>query len=316
MSSLRCDATAIWNAGVDAVRAKPLIRRTVRVDGDALAVGEERFTRSDFDRVIVVGAGKAGAAMSEGLLEAIGDWLPVVGWVNVPEGTQRELPTVKLHPARPAEVNEPTEQGAAGAREIIKLVQNAGQRDLCIALISGGGSALLPAPRAGITLQDKLDVTRFLSSAGADITELNTVRKHLSEIKGGGLLRACRAGMLVTLVLSDVLGDPLDQIASGPTVEDTTSADQAIQVLQRYDPQQTLPQRIYATLQAEIASASEAGASAVAAPRTATCRHKTIVIANNALAVDEAGILAEHLGYNHVMQSATHCEGSAEDVGR
>ncbi len=132
--------------------------------------------------------------MAQGLLESIGDWLPITGWINVPEGTEESLAGIQIHPARPAGVNEPTEQGAEGTREIMKLVRNAGERDLCIALISGGGSALLPAPKEGITLQDKLEVTQFLSGAGADITELNTVRKHLSLVKGGGLLRACRAG--------------------------------------------------------------------------------------------------------------------------
>jgi len=205
-------------------------------------------------------------------------------------------------------VNEPTVEGVAGTHEILKLVSAAGQRDLCIALISGGGSALLPAPVDGITLADKLEVTRFLSAAGADITELNTVRKHLSSMKGGGLLRACRAGELVTLVLSDVLGDPLDLIASGPTVPDTSSAHDALSVLSKYDPAKSLDDRIYKTLSRQQTNStthqSELG------------KYTTIVIGNNAVAVDEAGIQAERLGYNHAMQSANQPEGSAEQVGR
>jgi len=309
MTTLRSDAIEIWNAGVDAVRATPLVRREVHVTDDKLSIGPHQWSRNDFDRVIVVGAGKAGTAMAEGLIESIADWLPVVGWINVPDGTQRPLSGIHVHPARPAGVNEPTAAGVAGTRQMLKLVSTASQRDLCIALISGGGSALMPAPLDGITLQDKLDVTRFLSAAGADITELNTVRKHLSSVKGGGLLRACRAGELVTLVLSDVLGDPLDLIASGPTVPDTSSAHDALAVLSQYDPARSLGGRIYAALSQQPSAGNEP-------PPHELCKFTTLVLGNNAVAVDEAGLRAEQLGYNHAMQSACRSEGSAEEVGR
>ena len=112
---------------------------------------------------------------------------------------------------------------------MLKIVGGLTADDLCLCLISGGGSALLPAPAEGISLADKLAVTRHLSAAGADIRQLNTVRKQLSRIKGGGLARACRAGMLISLIISDVLGDPLDLIASGPTTvpDHSTPADAA-----------------------------------------------------------------------------------------
>jgi len=318
MSRLRCDGTSIWNAGVDAVRPKPLVQRTIRLEQDELRIGDLRWKKRDLDRVIVVGAGKAGTGMAEGLLEAIGGWLPMTGWVNVPEGTEKTLSDIRIHPARPAGMNEPTEQGVAGAREIITLVRNAGPRDLCIALISGGGSALLPAPKPGITLEDKIEVTRYLSAAGADITELNTVRKQLSEVKGGGLLRACREGNLVSLVLSDILGDPLDLIASGPTVlaapePGISQPQQALDVLHRFDPDRSLPNRVYELLAHESTNQNQTNVDA--STRVGSI-HSTFVIGNNALAVDEAGIRAEQLGYNHVMQSATKCEGAAEQVGR
>ena len=322
MTNLRQDAVDIWNAGVDAVRAEGLVHREVTVDGDRLIIGEQQWKRSDFDRVLVVGAGKAGAAMTRGLLTSLGDWLPISGWVNVPEGTEapnivdgKQLSgNVNLYPARPAGINEPTAQGVIGTEKILQKVSNAGQRDLCIALISGGGSALLPAPHPEISLADKLEVTKFLSGAGADITELNTVRKHLSRIKGGGLLMACRAAELITLVLSDVLGDPLDLIASGPTVIDPSTPGQALQVLDTYDHKHCLPESVYRALRREISSATREPRVQVKASEV--CRHTTLVIGNNAVAVDEAGILAERRGYNHVMQSARQCEGAAEDVGR
>ena len=301
----REDAIEIWTAGLDAVRAAPLVAREVQVLDDELVIGECHWSKQDFDRVVVIGAGKAGSAMAEGLMKSIGGWLPVVGWINVPEGTQRNIQGICTHAARPAGVNEPTQEGVEGTLKIVDLIATAGPRDLCIALISGGGSALLPAPANGITLEDKLEVTRFLSGAGADITELNTVRKHLSKVKGGGLLRACKAGFLVTLVLSDVLGDPLDAIASGPTVLDTTKASDALDVLKKFDQENQLPDRIYATLRGNDEVVGE----------NKVCSSKTFVIGNNAVAVDEAGIRAEQLGYNHAMQSARQSEGLAEDVG-
>lgn len=303
-------AIEIWTAGLDAVRAEPLVRRSVIVDGDQICIGEHAWNRGDFDRIIVVGAGKAGAAMTAGLVASIGDGVPMIGWVNVPEGTQDidVGAAITLHPGRPAGVNEPTGDGVYGTQRILKLVSNATSRDLCIALISGGGSALLPAPIDGITLDDKLAVIRLMSASGADITELNTVRKHLSSVKGGGLLRACRAGQLVTLILSDVIGDPIDAIASGPTVVDTSTVGDAIELLNRYDAQRKLPSRIYDAI--EMKSRASKTLAKPTAPST------TIVIANNAVAVDEAGIRAESLGYNHVMQVARSAEGMAEDVGR
>jgi glycerate-2-kinase len=177
---------------------------------------------------------------------------------------------------------------------------------LVLCLISGGGSALLPAPAAGITLEDKQAVTKFLSGAGANIAELNPVRKALSRIKGGGLARACRGGRLATLVISDVLGDPLDVIASGPTVPNTTTTGDALAVLEKFGARAAgIAPRIFDVLRSPIHGGAEEQ------------RRGTItVIGNNATAVDAAGMEAERLGYSHAMDAATTLEGSAEDVGR
>lgn len=305
VKNLRSDALEIWSAGVDSVRAQPLVEREIRVDGDWLHIGEASYHRDDFDRIVVVGAGKAATAMAAGFVRAAGDWLPVTGWVNVPAGTETEIANVRVHVARPAGSNEPTEAGIEGSRAMMRLMENAGSRDLCVALISGGGSALLPLPSAGISLEDKLAVTRFLSGAGATIEEFNVVRKHLSDIKGGGLLAACRAPELVTLVLSDVLGDPLDLIASGPTVIDLSKPEDALEVLSKFDPSRTLPTSIYALLEKQQPLR-----------KVPQAQSTVIVLGNNAVAVDSAGIRAESLGYNHVMQVARQCEGAAEEVGR
>ena len=311
---IRTDAIEMWTAGLDAVRALPLVKRWIERTGDRLLIGESSFRASDFDRVLVVGAGKAGSAMAQGVAEKINGWLPVVGWVNVPQGTEIACQNIVTHPARPAGVNEPTQEGVEGTRKILDLVTSAGSRDLCIALISGGGSALMPAPAEGITLQDKLQVTRFLSGAGADIIELNTVRKHLSLVKGGGLLRAFRGKQLVSMILSDVLGDPLDQIASGPTVPDTTTPLDALKILDRYDAKRSLPAAIRITLESKCTSSKHNSAQHLKYPEPIVA-HENIVIGNNATAVEHSAAHAKDLGYPAKTISAAASEGVAEKIG-
>ena len=307
---LREDALAIWQAGVDAVKSDRLVREFVQVAGSQLLVGDEPIDLPPVRRIAVVGAGKAGAGMAAGLEEALGESLmaskELAGWINVPADCTRKLSRIHLHPARPAGVNEPTAEGVYGAEWILEMVESLGPEDLCFCLLSGGGSALLPAPVEGISLADKVVVTKFLSAAGANIQELNTVRKQLSRIKGGGLARVCRAGRLITLIISDVIGDPLEVIASGPTVEDTSTAADALAILKRLDPGQTLPRSIYQHL------ASPAGSRR---PLAGNCEVTNHVIGNNAVAVDAAGIEAERRGYSHAMQAATKLEGAAEEVG-
>lgn len=311
---MRRDALAIWQAGVAAVDSALLVRQHVHVEHDTLQIADEILSLRRIRRIVVVGAGKAGAGMAAGLEAALGPELlaakQLTGWINVPADCVRTLSRITLHAARPAGVNEPTADGVAGCERILDLVSQLTPDDLCICLLSGGGSALLPAPAHGITLDDKLAVTRHLSGAGANIQQLNTVRKHLSRIKGGRLARACRAGQLVALIISDVLGDPLDVIASGPTVADTTSAEDALQVLQQFHARAAgISPAVFASLQASCAAPG-------ATRRTPSCRVTNCVIGNNAVAVDAAGAEAERRGYSHAMVAARQLEGDAETVGR
>lgn len=312
--NLRQDALAIWRAGIDAVRSDRLVRNAVYVEDNELVIGDERLALDRIRRIAVVGAGKAGAGMAAGLEEALGDRVleakQVAGWINVPEDCVRPLRTIHLHGARPAGMNEPTEAGVRGAEEILRLVGSLGPHDLCLCLISGGGSALLPAPIEGIALADKQAVTRHLSGAGANIQELNTVRKQLSRIKGGGLARACRAGRLISLIISDVLGDPLDMIASGPTVENASTAEAALEVLERFHAREAgISSRVFDLLHAASAPYGKR------APGIFTSV-ENLVIGNLAVAVDAAGVEAERRGYSHAMSCATRPEGEAEEVGR
>jgi hydroxypyruvate reductase len=310
---LREDALAIWRAGVAAVDSERLVREHVRAAGDALYVDDEPIALEKDARVVVVGAGKAGAGMAAGLEAALGEELmsrvELSGWVNVPADCVRTLSRIKLHAARPAHVNEPTADGVFGAEQILKMVSRLTPRDVCICLLSGGGSALLPAPE-GVSLEGKLAITRLLSGAGANIEELNTVRKQLSRIKGEGLARACRAGRLVSLIISDVMGDPLDIIASGPTVANESTPQDAIEVLLRYGGRDQ-PAAAKALEHLEEKSRAPHDARQAGKPDV-----RNVIIGNNAAAVDAAGVEAEKRGYSHAMISARSSEGLADDVGR
>jgi hydroxypyruvate reductase len=309
-AALRDDALRIWKAGVDAVRSPLLVESTVRVAGDRLYVGDTAIDLLRVRRIAVVGAGKAGAGMAQGLETALGPAIlaakHVTGWVNVPADCVRTLQCIQLHAARPAGVNEPTPEGVAGTECMLDLAASLGEEDVCFCLLSGGGSALAPAPVPEITLDDKQRLTRHLGAAGANIRELNTVRKQLSRFKGGGLLRTCRAGWLITLIISDVMGDPLDVIASGPTVADSSTPAEALAILERYGAQESgASPAVWDYLRRKAPPASRP-----------TCRAVNLVIGNIAVAVDAAGAEADGLGYSAAMQAATELEGPAEDVGR
>jgi glycerate-2-kinase len=193
--------------------------------------------------------------------------------------------------------------GVGGSEMILEMVNWLGPDDLCLCLISGGGSALLPAPVAGITLADKQSLTRHLSAAGANIAELNTVRKQLSRIKGGGLAWNCRAGRLIALIISDVPGDPLDVIASGPTVPDQSTPADALAILERYGgAAAAVIEYLQSRCQPLISHHPLASIT-------------NLVIGNNALAVDAAGQEAVRRGYSPAMTAATTLEGPAEEIG-
>src|SRR5262245_26636529 len=193
MTQLAADALAIWHAAVDAVRPGDLLPKAVRSN----AAIQKAIASAK--RILVVGAGKAGAAMSEALEAALTDHVDkIAGIVNVPADAVRPLRRIRLHAARPAGNNHPTAEGVFGAEQILNLLRSAGPDDIAICLLSGGGSALLPAPD-GVSLADKQAVTKLLHASGASINEMNAVRKHLSRIKGGRLAQAFRGRELFSL---------------------------------------------------------------------------------------------------------------------
>ena len=317
---LRHDVMQIWRAGVEAVHSTRLVRQALCVKERRVEIGGHPIPFDAIRRIVVVGAGKAGAGMAAAVEDVLGPQIlvekQVAGWVNVPADCVRKLRHIHLHAARPAGVNEPTPEGVLGAQEILRLVESLGPSDLCLSLISGGGSALMPAPVEGITLADKLAVTRHLSAAGANIEQLNTVRKQLSRIKGGGLLRASRAGWMVSLIISDVLGDPLDLIASGPTVPDSSTPQAALEVLDQFSARAAgISPAVFEYLENAATQREQNNSRGLTAPGE-TCDVTNLVVGNNATAVDAAGKEAERLGYRVDTESAAQSEGPAEEVGR
>ena len=211
------------------VHAGQALNRTLHRDGDELAIGGQRYNLRDYKRVVVVGAGKAAAVMARAIEPILGrhldDGLVVVKYGHgVP--TKRIAVAEAGHPL-------PDRAGLAAARRVTALAAGLTGRDLLFLLLSGGASSLMPAPVSGVTLSDKRRVTDQLLRCGADIVEVNCVRKHLSTLKGGRLAALCRA-TVVTLILSDVIGDDLSAIGSGPTAPDPTTYRDAVACLRRH----------------------------------------------------------------------------------
>jgi hydroxypyruvate reductase len=327
------DALAIWRAGVDAVRADRVLRDSLRWDGRVLGIQDSNFDLTDARRLIIVGAGKAGGGMLQGLFDVLNrrnsqspmDIPEVCGWINVPQGAIPEpllrdsdgqdwvhrIQGVSICEARPSGVNEPTARVLAGTQEILKLVSEANTEDVVVFLLSGGGSALLSAPHEWLDLDTKIAITRAMSSRGAGIQQLNAVRRALSQVKGGGLLRRCSAGKLITLVISDVLGDPLEMIGSGPTVLDPAPDPMlAAGLLEQFAPGE-FPQVVSKLREiGSMCCERDQESKDPGAIKSATSAH-LFVLANNATAVDAAAKHAARLGYRVQRESRLAGEGSA-----
>ena len=313
--SLRNDAIAIWSAGIAAVDSAKSVEQQIRVQQDQLWIADVRIRMPTAGRIEVVGAGKAGAGMASGIEAGLLDTNfadRVSGWVNVPADCVRPLKHIHLHAARPAGLNEPTQEAVQGTQEILRRVRSLSGSDVCLVLLSGGASALLCSPTPGISLSDKLSVTRALAGSGAPIHELNLVRTQLSQVKGGRLAAACRAGTLVALIISDVIGDPLEVIGSGPTTPSVSRAADALQVLRDRELLDRIPPQVVSFLerQAEAAHTSHPDAE-FPLPRTLVNR----IVANNAKAIDAATVKAHALGYE-VQSLGSANAGEAAEEGR
>jgi len=303
-SNPREDATRIVLAAISAADPKKGVKRSFRIAANELAVGAWHRRAEDIGRIFVVGAGKASAQMAAALEEVLGDRI-TSGIVITKYGHGVPLRRIKVveagHPV-------PDEQGVKATRELMRHVEGSASDDVVFVLLSGGASSLLVAPAEGITLSDKKTATSVLLSCGATIEQLNCVRKHLSRVKGGQLLRACGSAQVVSLILSDVIGDPLDVIASGPTVPDPTTFGDALGVVDRLGIRGSLPPRVVSRLEAghrgelpETLKPEEGSFS----------NSHAVLVGTNSTALRSAACEAERRGYrSHILTSSLRGEAS------
>ena len=298
----------IMASALRAVNPAVAVRQTLRRDGNTLFVNDRHFPITG--RVIVVGAGKAGAPMVEAVAAVLGD-LVDAGLVIVKHGhlgaTGGQVGAITLveggHPL-------PNEQGMAAAERLATLLGDLHKDDLVLVLLSGGGSALLTLPASDLTLADLQHLTTVLLRCGATIGEINTLRKHCTQLGGGQLAHRAAPATVVALIVSDVVGSPLDVIASGPTVADLTTFGDAWTIVERYQLQSTLPPAISAHLRRGLA-----GDIAETPKLIATRRVFNTIIASNAVAAEAALVAARERGFNALLLT-TFLEGEARDVGR
>ena len=305
---MTCLQIEIFNAALAAVDPYHAVLNAVQVEGGFLHVAGTKYDLTAFDKVIVVGAGKATARMALALESLLGEKI-AAGLIVVKDGHSAALSIIEqVESSHPV----PGVSGAASTLRILDMARAADEKTLCICLISGGASALLVAPAAGITLRDKQDTTRLLLNAGASIHELNAVRKHLSMVKGGRLAQAAYPAQVVTLILSDVIGDALDVIASGPTAADESTFADAWAVLERFGLQAKLPARVVEHLQRGLA-----GEVAETVKQNDACLDKTrnTIIASLHEAMAAARETAQRLGYDTKIISET-LQGEAREAAR
>ncbi len=314
------DLEDIFRAGVERVNPKELITAGLQVGGSRLTVKSESASLTldlnDFDRIVVLGSGKATASMAAGLEEVLGDRISE-GLIVVKYGHTETLERIRsIEAGHPI----PDEQGVRGADAVEELARRADERTLVVNLISGGGSALLPAPfrdesehgKVAITLEEKQSTTQALLACGAAIQEINCIRKHISRLKGGRLAALLHPARSLNLILSDVVGDRLDTIASGLCVPDETTYAQALGIVAKYGIEDQLPPQILELLQrgadGEIAETPKPGDPIFSGV-------DNVLLGTNYTALNAASRKAADLGYTPVMLSS-RIVGEAREVAK
>jgi len=305
--NLREAARIIFMNAVKAADPYICIKNTIAVDKDCIIIGDSKYPLSEYKRVYIVGGGKASARMGQAIEDILGDRI-TGGWINTKDSHSAPLKYIKVHEcSHPV----PDGRGVYGTQQIVDILSKADENTLVICLLSGGGSALMPAPADGITLEDKQVVTKLLLNAGADIGELNTIRKHMSILKGGGMVRLASPARLHVLILSDVIGDKLDIIASGPAVNDTSTFSDCIEICTRYEIMDSLP----AGVRERFLKGIKGAIPETAKPNDAFLSLAVnTLIGNNRMSVNSARKTAVDLGFNTLVLS-TLLQGEASEMG-
>lgn len=301
-------ALQIFREALEAVDPKRCVLEHIKLKGNTLKVDGREYDLKKYGSIFVVAFGKAASSMGKTVEETLGDRVTdgiVVSNSRSPFMFSRMRFYLSSHPA-------PDERSLSAAKEVMKILDNAGERDLVIFLISGGGSAMLAMPVPGISINDKRKVTEMLLKSGADTYGLNAVRKHISEIKGGGLLQKALPAEIITLILSDVVGDRLDVIASGPTVPDGTTFEEAWRVIEECGLEHKIPPKIIIRL--------EEGRSGKI-PETLKKGNfdpdkvQTVIVGNNFKSLVSAEKKAKELGYKTLLLSS-QIKGESREVAK
>lgn len=306
---LRADARSILDAALEAVDPYRAVKNALTLAGDTLTAGGREYDLRRFKRIVCVGAGKAGAPMAQALEDVLGERL-ADGLVVVKDGHGGPTRvTGILEASHPV----PDDRGVAAGAKVAELVSASAAEDtLFFCLLSGGGSALLVSPAEGVSLADKQEATRLLLACGAEIGEINAIRKHLSRLKGGGLARLCHPGTVISLIVSDVVGDRLDVIASGPTVGDTSTWEDCRELLTRYGIWDAVPAPVRGRIEQGLAG----GLAETPKPGEPDFqRVSNLIVAGNRGALDHAAAKAREHGYAPLILSST-IEGETADVAR
>ncbi|ETA68744.1 MAG: glycerate 2-kinase [Methanolobus sp.] len=303
---MRNDAYAIMSEAIAAVDPKACIYRSVVKNGLELLINGRSYDLSLYDNIYIISFGKASISMTKAMEEILGDSL-TSGIAITKYGFSGPLSKVEVY-----EAGHPTpdDNSIIAGKKVHDFLESTGANDLILFLISGGGSALVTYPRKGISLTDMAKLTDGLIRSGATIDELNTVRKHLCSIKGGGLAKMAFPSESISLILSDVVGDPLDVIASGPTVPDTSTYGDFHEIIERYSI--TLSPAVAGVLEDGLEGVIEETPSSEAPVFEKTSHY---LVGNNALALMEAENKASELGYNTMVLTSSVI-GEAREVAK
>jgi glycerate 2-kinase len=308
LDTLRADAAAIFEAGLKAVDPVNAVKKKLKREGDIVILEGREYNLRDYKNIYVIGMGKAAASMASAIEDILGERV-TAGIVNVKYGYSVALKIIKVNEAgHPV----PDENGLRGTKEIVELLEKSGIEDLVICLISGGGSALLPLPAGDITLHDKQELTMALLRCGATIHEINAIRKQISRVKGGRLAKLAYPSTVISLILSDVIGDNLDVIASGPTVPDMHSFHDCLEIINKFK----LKEEAHRTVIQYIEKGCLGDHEETPKPDDpAFERTQNVIIGSNIAAVKAAHEKALDLGYNSMILS-TYIHGETEEVAK
>ncbi|MDL5361621.1 glycerate kinase [Halalkalicoccus sp. NIPERK01] len=291
-------------AGIRAADPERAIGEVVSLEGDRLSVEDASYDLDEYEEVVVLGGGNAGGRMASAIEGVLGERISRgVVVTDAPEETERIEVLPGDHPV-------PSERGVDSTRRMLELADEAGEETLAVVLISGGGSALMPAPAEGVSLEALQEVTEALLASGAEIGEINAVRKHCSAFKGGGLARRAAPSTVVSLIVSDVIGNDLSTIASGPTAPDATTFADAREILDRYgiDPPEAIAERLERGANGEYEETPDA-------EDPVFDRVDNHVIADGFSALEAARDLARERGYEPLILS-TSVRGEAREAAK